>query len=68
MIISDGCEYSLFLGDGICDDDLNSEDCFYDEGDCCKNVESAFEICTECKCNIPILCEFLIWGSCMEND
>ena len=41
-----------YKGDGYCDDDLNNENCEYDDGDCClENVNTQF--CTDCECKEP---------------
>ncbi len=43
------------IGDFICDDEANVNDCGYDGGDCCmQNVNTAF--CVECKCRIAGMC------------
>ena len=44
------------IGDGICDDTLNSLECFYDFGDCCG---TAFDktFCTDCSCHEPVIFE-----------
>ena len=47
-----GCisEHPYRIGNGVCQDELNNEECFYDGGDCCgPNVET--QDCTECICN-----------------
>lgn len=45
-----GCLANIALmGDGICDDDLNSESCFFDKGDCC-NPEADKSFCQDCQC------------------
>jgi hypothetical protein len=37
-------------GIGVCNDDLNIRECFFDNGDCCtKNVNATF--CAVCKCH-----------------
>ena len=41
---------SLKIGDGYCDDDLNTRDCDFDGSDCClKNIES-YVRCEKCIC------------------
>ena len=42
-------ERSHKVGDGICDDDLNTKSQDYDGGDCCSGY-SSYEFCYECKC------------------
>ena len=53
--ISDPCWYGFFnfmLGDAICNDFLNTEDCSWDGGDCCGgNVSTMF--CNDCQCLDP---------------
>ena len=40
------------LGDGYCDDQANTEQCFYDFGDCCDytDYQTSRSLCTECFC------------------
>ena len=38
-----------FVGDGVCNDETNIEECNYDSGDCCGNSINS-EHCTECTC------------------
>ena len=41
-----------YKGDGSCDDDLNTEECEWDGGDCCgPQVEKAY--CDDCQCLDP---------------
>ena len=38
-----------WVGDGYCDDETNTESCYYDGGDCCgSNVNTQY--CTGCVC------------------
>ena len=37
------------IGDGICDDENNMLDCFYDRGDCCLDAIATFR-CLNCTC------------------
>ena len=43
----------IFIGDGLCDDENNNIQCFYDGGDCCFNVIHDF--CTNCSCYLDDL-------------
>ncbi len=45
---NDGSEYKL-IGDGVCDDEVNSVKYDYDGGDCCVET-SARDLCQECRC------------------
>ena len=47
----DGDYYIWFFGDFVCDDVLNIEECDYDGGDCCRDIETITEACTICKCH-----------------
>ncbi len=40
-----------FVGDGVCDDDINVDSCAFDGGDCClqKKITS---LCRSCLCQI----------------
>ena len=38
------------VGDGFCDDHLNTRTCDFDGGDCCLNTTMSRERCTDCKC------------------
>ena len=43
------CDVPDWVGDGFCDDQLNTIDCNFDEGDCCvPNVNTKY--CTDCVC------------------
>ena len=37
------------IGDGFCQDEVNTEECNYDGGDCC-NPSTAINLCTDCTC------------------
>merc|ERR1712079_182914 len=40
-----------YLGDGFCDDEINTAECGFDKGDCCNNERTnAFAYCTKCEC------------------
>ena len=41
---------SLYIGDGMCDDENNNEQCQYDLGDCCRPQIFPFQVCQECLC------------------
>ena len=42
--------YDDYLGDGICNDELNIKDCNFDDGDCCiKTIDSNYR-CQQCHC------------------
>ena len=67
---------SLKIGDGYCDDDLNTRDCDFDGSDCClKNIES-YVRCEKCICwrdynphkkNVTIIKEYMEqpWEMCL---
>ena len=38
------------VGDGFCDDELNSRTCNFDGGDCCLNSSQSRVRCSECQC------------------
>ena len=40
-----------YVGDGICNDDLNNLDCNYDAGDCCLSNVNTYH-CSECSCAV----------------
>ena len=44
-----GCMKPLWIGDGICDDQTNNEDCNYDGGDCCIENPNV-DYCNDCEC------------------
>ena len=47
------CHEIAKVGDGICHDDLNIENCNYDSGDCCSNINqniNKYSFCEECLC------------------
>ena len=43
------CNFTKWIGDGICDDSANIQKCYYDKGDCCDK-DSNFDLCTKCLC------------------
>ena len=46
------CQYYSLIGDGLCDDETNTEQCDYDGGDCCVD-EVLTSYCTLCECLAP---------------
>ena len=48
------CEYNQVkrIGNGICEDDVNVEECHYDGGDCCE-PDSNINFCDDCLCIKP---------------
>ena len=46
------CQFWYLTGDGFCDDEVNTELCYYDMGDCC-DYPSDQSLCTECLCKEP---------------
>ena len=44
-----GCAYLNIRGDQICDDEVNTEECQFDLGDCC-DVQNDFTLCSDCFC------------------
>ena len=44
-----GCPYFEFLGDQICDDEANTEECQFDYGDCYEG-QNDFSLCSDCFC------------------
>ena len=43
----------VYIGDGSCDDNLNTKTCNYDGGDCCLNEKILdLTFCIECFCHI----------------
>ena len=49
---TDQCFYqsSDALGDGFCNDELNTIECNFDDGDCCLSTVLT-NVCKECKCH-----------------
>jgi len=46
-----GCPASSWIGDGYCDDRLNTAECQFDGNDCCfRNRKDWNKYCKECKC------------------
>ena len=41
-----------FIGDGYCDDEVNTEACLYDLGDCCDFHSISQSLCIECFCYV----------------
>ena len=45
----ENCQKPEEVGDGICDDELNNEQCLFDGGDCClAKIDCSY--CAECHC------------------
>merc|ERR1711971_119551 len=42
------CQYESLIGNGICDQEANNEDCQYDGGDCCY---ADCKVCSDGNCN-----------------
>ena len=43
------CEHPTWIGDGYCNDVINTESCNYDGGDCCgSSIDTTY--CIECQC------------------
>ena len=42
------CASPEIIGNDYCNDETNNEDCNYDGGDCCVNINT--ENCLECQC------------------
>ena len=42
------CQYESLIGNGICNQEANNEDCQYDGGDCCY---ADCKICSDGNCN-----------------
>ena len=54
-LVEDTNEQDLkVLGDGICDDDFNTEFYGYDQGDCC-DATSTRDLCQECRCPAELI-------------
>ena len=45
------CGSPDYIGDNYCDDENNNEDCGFDDGDCCGDVNTDY--CTKCECLEP---------------
>ncbi len=54
------------LGDGVCDDDLNSASCAFDQGDCC-NPQADFSFCSNCTCLEDTQWNVTYQGFCNET-
>lgn len=48
--VQDNCFYKDRLGNGVCDDLANTQECNFDGGDCCLFDEAAFQACNDCQC------------------
>ena len=64
--IEETCHLSQFQGDGICDDEVNTAECFFDIGDCCS-TESDKSLCTHCLCQAPEN-NYTLIGNCTEDQ
>ena len=42
------CQYENLIGNGICNQEANNEDCQYDGGDCCY---ASCKVCSDGNCN-----------------
>ena len=47
------CSEDWFIGDSICDDGNNNEDCEWDGGDCCGTNVVCCDWCSACECLDP---------------
>ena len=47
-IVYRDCQFESVIGDGICDQEANNEDCQYDGGDCCY---ADCKVCSDGNCN-----------------
>ncbi len=49
------CQFESEVGDGFCDDNINTEICLYDGGDCCRPgaelKPNNHWFCSDCKCH-----------------
>ena len=43
------CPYLDLVGDGYCDDEVNTPECLYDSGDCCSYCDDR-TLCQDCFC------------------
>ena len=50
------------IGDNVCHDYLNRQECGYDEGDCCQTdvIEDEQSTCYSCYCYGPEECKYVI--------
>ena len=62
----DTCQLSQFQGDGFCDDEVNTPECYFDIGDCCSQ-ESDKTLCTNCTCQAPEN-DYTIIGNCSDDQ
>lgn len=51
VTINSTCHFNGWLGDGLCDDEANTEICNYDTGDCCLGYIND-HICQDCHCHM----------------
>ena len=49
MSLKTDCAIPQWIGDGYCDDVINTELCNYDGGDCCGSYINTV-YCSECEC------------------
>ncbi len=53
MSSTSNCSANSFLiGDGVCDEVTNNEQCLFDSGDCCLDNFESKKYCTSCQCDI----------------
>ena len=50
-----GCDFFALVGNSICNDETNNENCNYDAGDCCL-INLNTDYCSECACHILETC------------
>ena len=61
------CTIPQWIGDGYCDDDINTEICNFDGGDCCGySIDTTY--CFECQCCDIGGCNVTINGGNGGND
>ena len=61
------CTIPQWVGDGYCDDEINTEVCNYDDGDCCgSSIDTTY--CFECQCCDIGGCNATINGGNGGND
>ena len=55
LFIVAGCEAVELVGNGFCNDEVNTADCNYDGGDCC-GYDINPEYCSQCLCYLQETC------------
>ena len=66
---NDTCPLGLIksIGDGYCQDELNTEECRFDNGDCCKHHVLS-NVCMECACaNNETIIRNITTATCSED-